>query len=199
MAAGNYWMAMYNLEVSPGQLIGPRMVLTLGLGLMFAPISVAAYKYVPAHLRGPGGGSCSAFFARRGAGHVGTSMASTIQERREQFHLAHLDETLNPMNPYVREFLGRTPGMYLLAPQADPARPSLQALQGLERSPQQQAASLAFFDVFWLCAVLARRSLIVLVLMMKRSVAEKGEHLSAESGEWTRRRGSIAQARSGVL
>jgi DHA2 family multidrug resistance protein len=52
MAAGMYWMARMNLQISPWQVIGPRMVLTLGLGLLFAPMSVAAYKYVPPRLRG---------------------------------------------------------------------------------------------------------------------------------------------------
>ena len=52
------------------------------------------------------------------------------------------------------------------------------SLQTLDNLRQQQALSLAFFDVFWLCAVLAV-ALVVLVLLMKRSVAEKGEHVSA--------------------
>ena len=52
MAAGNYWMTQMNLEISFWQVIWPRMVLTLGLGLLFAPTSVAAYKYVPVYLRG---------------------------------------------------------------------------------------------------------------------------------------------------
>ena len=43
----------------------------------------------------------------------------------------------------------------------------------------QQAASLAYFDIFWLAAVLAL-VLIPLVLLMKRSVAEKGEHVGGE-------------------
>ena len=44
---------------------------------------------------------------------------------------------------------------------------------------QQQAASLAYFDVFWLCAVLGVL-LVFLVLLMKRSVAEKGAHVGPE-------------------
>ena len=55
MAAGNYWMARMNLQISIWQVIWPRMVLTLGLGLLFAPASVAAYKYVSgASARGGG-------------------------------------------------------------------------------------------------------------------------------------------------
>jgi len=52
-------------------------------------------------------------------------------------------------------------------------------LQALANLRQQQAASLAYFDVFWLFAVLAV-ALVFLVLLMKRSVAEKGEHIGAE-------------------
>jgi hypothetical protein len=40
---------------------------------------------------------------------------------------------------------------------------------------QQQAASFANFDFCWLCAVLSV-ALVVLVLFVNRSVAEKGEH-----------------------
>ena len=52
-------------------------------------------------------------------------------------------------------------------------------MQTLDNLRQQQALSLAFFDIFWLCAVLSV-ALVVLVLLMKRSVAEKGEHVGAE-------------------
>ena len=97
MAAGNYWMARMNLQISPGQVVGPRMLLTLGLGLLFAPMSVAAYKYTPVHLRGAAVGLLS--LLRTEGGSVGTSMAQTIQERREQFHLSRLAEGLEPTEP----------------------------------------------------------------------------------------------------
>jgi DHA2 family multidrug resistance protein len=51
--------------------------------------------------------------------------------------------------------------------------------QALADLREQQAASLAYFDVFWLFAVLAV-SLVVVVLLMKPSVAEKGAHVAAE-------------------
>ena len=52
-------------------------------------------------------------------------------------------------------------------------------VQALDNLRQEQALSLAFFDVFWVCAVVSA-ALVVLVLLMKRSVAEKGERISAE-------------------
>jgi DHA2 family multidrug resistance protein len=52
-------------------------------------------------------------------------------------------------------------------------------LTALAKLHQQQAASLAYFDVFWLCAILGV-ALAFLVLLMKRSSAEKGAHIGAE-------------------
>ncbi len=53
------------------------------------------------------------------------------------------------------------------------------ALEMLASLREQQSSSLAYFDVFWVGAALAL-GLVVLVLFMKRSVAEKGAHLAAE-------------------
>jgi DHA2 family multidrug resistance protein len=52
-------------------------------------------------------------------------------------------------------------------------------LQVLDNLRQQQASSLAYFDVFFLCAALGV-ALIWLVLIMKPSAAEKGAHVGAE-------------------
>jgi DHA2 family multidrug resistance protein len=175
MAAGNYWMVRMNLQVSFWHVIGPRMVLTLGLGLIFAPASVAAYKYIPVHLRGAAVGLFS--LLRTEGGSVGTSLSQTIQEPRQQLHLSRLGENLGPLNPHVQSFLEQT-REYFMQWTGDPARSQQLAVQSLDSLRQQQAASLAFFDIFWVCAVLSA-ALIPLVLLMKRSVAEKGEHVSA--------------------
>jgi DHA2 family multidrug resistance protein len=176
MAAACYWMALLNLQISPWQVIGPRMLLTLGLGLLFAPMSVAAYKYTPVHLRGAAVGLLS--LLRTEGGSVGTSMAQTIEERREQFHLARLNEWLGPLNSHVHQFLG-TAQQYFQHATGDSARSLVMGLQTLDDLRQQQAASLAYFDVFWMSAVLSA-TLVILVLLMKRSVAEKGERIGGE-------------------
>ena len=176
MAAGNYWMARMNLEISPGQVVGPRMLLTLGLGLIFAPATVAAYKYIPVHLRGAAVGLLS--LLRTEGGSVGTSMAETIVDRRLQFHTARVGEFLDPLNPHVNTFLDQSRAFFVQHT-GDSAGSQLGALQALEELRQQQAAGMAFLDVFWLCAVVSA-ALLVLVLLMKRSMAEKGEHIGAE-------------------
>jgi len=176
MAAANYWMAVLNLEISPWQVIWPRMLLTLGLGLIFAPMSVAAYKYTPVHLRGAAVGLLS--LLRTEGGSVGTSMAQTIEERREQFHLARLTDYLGPLNPHVQGFMERAHELFVQST-GDSTRSLQLGVQALDDLRQQQAASLAYFDVFWLSAVLSA-VLVFLVLLMKRSVAEKGERIGGE-------------------
>ena len=61
----------------------------------------------------------------------------------------------------------------------DPSAAQQLAWQALENLRQQQASSLAYFDVFLLLAVVTL-ALLPLVLLMKRSVAEKGAHIGHE-------------------
>ena len=53
------------------------------------------------------------------------------------------------------------------------------ALQSLEDLREHQASALAYFDAFLIFAVVGV-VLAFLVLLMKRSVAEKGAHIAAE-------------------
>jgi DHA2 family multidrug resistance protein len=176
MAAGNYWMALMNLYISPWQVIWPRVVMIVGLSMIFAPINVAAFKYTPTHLRGAAVGLLA--LLRNEGGSVGTSLAQTLVQRREQFHTARVGEFLDPLNPAVNSFSEQARAFFFQQ-SGDPAASQQMTWQALADLRQQQAASLAYFDDFWLFAVLAV-GLVLLVPLMKRSVAEKGEHIGAE-------------------
>jgi DHA2 family multidrug resistance protein len=176
MAAGCYWMALMNLYISPWQVVWPRVVTITGLSLVFAPLNVAAFKYIPTHLRGAAVGLFA--LLRNEGGSVGTSMAQTIQERRSQFHVSRVNEFLDPLNPHVNTFLEQARTFFLQQSGDAPGSQQL-AVQALDNLRQQQAESLAYFDVFWVAAVLGV-ALAFLVLLMKRSVAEKGVHVGGE-------------------
>jgi DHA2 family multidrug resistance protein len=176
MAIGNYWMALMNLEISPSQVIWPRVVTFAGISLLFAPVNVAAFIYIPRHMRG---GAVGLFaLIRNEGGSVGTSLAKTFEQRREQFHLARVGEFIDPLNASVTDFLEQTrAGFFQLT--GDAAASVQMAIQALADLRLQQAASLAYFDNFWLFAMLSL-ALTPLVFFMKRSVAEKGAHIGAE-------------------
>jgi DHA2 family multidrug resistance protein len=176
VGAANYWMSLMNLEISPWQVVWPRVVLIGGLSMIFAPLNVAAYIYTPRHLRGAAVGLLA--LLRNEGGSVGTSMAQTLQERREQFHTLRLGEYLDRFNPAVNSFAAQSQRA-LLRQTGDPALSKRMSWQALDDLRLQQASSLAYFDVFWFAAVLAF-ALVVLVLLMKRSVAEKGAAIGAE-------------------
>src|SRR6202008_4088853 len=118
MAVGNYWMSQMNLDISPGQVVWPRVMLVVGLSMCFAPANVAAYLYTPPLLRGAAVGLLS--LLRNEGGSVGTSMAQTIQERRDQFHTLRLGESLDSFNAAVASFLEQTQAMFP-PPNGDPS------------------------------------------------------------------------------
>ena len=176
MTIGNYWMSQLNLSISPGQVVWPRVVLIVGISLCFAPVNVAAYLYTPLALRGAAVGLLS--LLRNEGGSVGTSMAQTVQERRLQFHTLRLGEYLDPFDPALKSFLNQARALFVQQTH-DPVAVQQLGWQVLENLRQQQASALAYFDVFWLSAVVTL-VLAPLVLLMKRSVAEKGARVSAE-------------------
>ncbi len=176
MGAGNYWMSQMNLSISPGFVVLPRVLTVMGLSMCFAPLNVAAYLYTPQKLRGAAVGLLS--LLRTEGGSVGTSLAQTLHERLDQFHTLRLGEYLDPFNPAVHAFIHHL-RTFFLGQTGDPSLSGQMAWQGLAILRRQQASSLAYFDCFWVFAVIVL-ALVPLVLFMKRSVAEKGARIGAE-------------------
>ncbi len=176
MAAGNYWMAHLTLDIGPWQVVWPRVVVIAGLSMLFAPLNVAAFIYIPKELRGAAVGLLA--LLRNEGGSVGTSLAQIIQERREQFHVLRLNERLDGLNPAVNHFLNQSQE-YFVRHTGDAALSQQMALGVLDHQRARQALSLAYFDVFSFSAAFGVL-LLVLVLIMRRSVAEKGAPIGAE-------------------
>jgi DHA2 family multidrug resistance protein len=78
----------------------------------------------------------------------------------------------------VHSFAEQTRSLFLQQT-GDPAASQELAWQALESLRQQQASSLAYFDCFWVFAVIMI-FLVPVVLLMKRSVAEAGARVGVE-------------------
>jgi len=176
LGVGAYWMSLLNLEISPWQIVWPRVVFIMGLSSIFAPLNVAAFINIPPQLRGAAVGLLA--LLRNEGGSVGTSVAQTIVQRREQFHALRLGENLDSLNPAVNSYLDQTQPIFLQQT-GDPVATKQMALQSLADLREQQSLALSYFDTFFVIAVGAV-ALIVLVFFMKRSVAAKGAHVAAE-------------------
>jgi len=176
LGIGNFWMSRFTLEISPWDVVWSRIVFIMGLSMIFAPLNVAAFQRIPPQLRGAAVGLLA--LLRNEGGSVGTSVAQTIHERRDQFHSLRLGEYLDGLNPAVNNFLEQAQS-YFLQFNGDPAAAHAMALQSLANLRAQQSSSFAYFDTFVLFAAISV-ALIGLVFFMKRSVLEKGAHAAAE-------------------
>ncbi len=176
VASGNFWMSRMNLDIAPVQVVWARIVMVAGLGLVFAPVNVAAYLFIPRALRGAAVGLLA--LLRNEGGSVGTSLGQTITERREIFHSLRLGDNLDTLNPAVNSYIEQVQPGYLQQT-GDPAAAHQMAWQSLEDLREHQASALAYFDAFLIFAVVGV-VLAFMVLLMKRSAVEKGAHIAAE-------------------
>ena len=116
------------------------------------------------------------------ADHKGRN-AKTIHERRDQFHSLRLGEYLDSLNPAVNSFFEQAQS-YLLKLTGDPVAARQMALQLLENLRQQQSSALAYFDTFFVFAVLSI-PLVAFVSMTakgpKRSVSKEHSLSSSQA------------------
>jgi DHA2 family multidrug resistance protein len=78
----------------------------------------------------------------------------------------------------VASFLDQARGAFLQQT-GDPVAAQQLAWQALENLRQQQASALAYFDVFLTLSVVTL-AMVPVVLLMKRSVAQKGVRIGGE-------------------
>jgi len=176
MAGGAYWFSQLNIEVSPGQIIWPRVVQQIGTAFMFAPLSVAAFIYLPKELRGAAAGIFAVL--RNEGGSAGTSMGKTLVQRRLPLHTDRLGEGLNPLSSPFTDAMHQGQSFFDVST-GDPATSQAMTLQAIDNLRQQQAGTLAYLDGFYVFAILAL-GIIPLALLMRRSVAEPGQHIGVE-------------------
>jgi DHA2 family multidrug resistance protein len=168
IALGNYWLSLRNLSISPGHVIWPRALIVIGAGLMIAPLSVAAYMYLP---KDKLNGATGLFNLLRNQGaSVGVAVAATLLKRRHQFHLARLNENLYASRQAVSDMWAHHQEL-LQTVTGDSVRARLMALARIDAARQREAASLSYLDCFFACSV-AALVLLPFVLLLRKSVRQ---------------------------
>ncbi|HEX4000946.1 MAG TPA: DHA2 family efflux MFS transporter permease subunit [Pirellulales bacterium] len=165
-----YWMSTLNLEVGPYQLIVPRIVQTLGAGMLWVPGNTAAYMYIPRDQTSNASGLFN--LIRNEGSSIGVSVVTTLLVRNSQAHQTFLAAHVNRLNPTATAALHHATAT-VLARTGDPVLSQKMGLAMIYSEVQRQAMALSYFDMFRLFS-LASFIVIPLVLLMKRSVAEKG-------------------------
>lgn len=164
------WMSGLNLGVSPGMVISPRNFQTLGAGMMFVPLNMAAYAFLPKDQTNNASGLFS--LVRNEGSSIGVAITNTLLQRRTQFHQFRMIEHLNPLNPAASRWLSGVSGA-VQAHGGDPAMGRRVGLGVMYQIVQQQAAAISYLDMFWLFAMLSFAA-VPLAFLMKRSTADAG-------------------------
>ncbi|SAI70885.1 multidrug resistance protein [Bordetella ansorpii] len=129
-----------------------RATQSLGIGLLFVPVTTLAYITLPQRLNGDGTALFTMF--RNIAGSVGIAMSSALLRDRTQVRQAYLSEHLSPYDPSFQETLQRMARS--IQDYAHVAGDATQAAAGqMYRTLINQATFQAYQDIFAYCAILA--------------------------------------------
>lgn len=169
-AISMFLMQRLSLEASYWAFVWPRIVLGIGLAMIFVPLTTVTLSAIPKEEIGNATGMFN--LLRNIGGSVGIAVAATMLGRLSQFYQTVLVPHINQYNPAFQlrfEQLKQallTKG--LSATQADQG--ALTMLYGMVR---QQAATLAYNRIFFIVG-LAFLAIIPLLLLLKRPKHQTG-------------------------
>ena len=129
-----------------------RMLLSVGLPLVFLPILTASYNGVPPDKTDQASALLNA--ARNIGGSMGISLANNVLWDREQFHQSMLVGQALPSNVQYQNTLHQVTN-YFVAQGSALAQAHQQAIQWIGQQLQAQASLLGYMDVFWLLMVIS--------------------------------------------
>jgi DHA2 family multidrug resistance protein len=163
-SASMFHLTGFNTEMSFNHLMWARVYQCIGLPLFFVPLNTIAYSDLP-----PGkSNNASALMnlMRNLGGGVGISVAVMLLERRTQFHMDRLASHLSMYDTAFRDRLHNMVATFM-SNGSGPLDSQTQALSAIYHTVQQQAAMLAYVDVFQIGAV-GSLAVVVLVLFLKK-------------------------------
>ena len=150
-------LSMYDLTRVYGDLgfwffARSRMLLGVGLPLIFVSITSASYDGVPPDKTDQASALINA--ARNTGGSIGISLVSNVLAHREQFHQSRLVENAIPSSVQYQDTLHQLMN-YFAAHGSSLAQAQQQAVDWIGQQVQSQASFLAYMDVFWVLMLIS--------------------------------------------
>jgi len=149
-----------------------RLAQSAGLGFLFVPITLAAYIGMPAEKSNVVAGMVN--FMRNMGSSVGTSMVTTLIDRRSQYHQSVLVSHTTPGNQNFQNLINGL-AQRLVHGGMSPPDARVRAYATIYQTAQAQAATLAYIDVFWILAVGAAIMFFLSFLLKKNDPHAGGE------------------------
>jgi DHA2 family multidrug resistance protein len=152
VAASMYDMTRVYADVGFWFFATSRMLLGIGLPLIFLSITTASYNGIPPEKTDQASALINA--ARNTGGSIGVSLAANVLAHREQFHQSRLIEHAMPSSlPYQTTLQQVTD--YFAAHGSSLLAAKQQAIAWIGQAVQAQAALLAYVDVFWVLMLIS--------------------------------------------
>ena len=171
IASSCWWMSSMNLDVAEMNLIVPRIVQVLGLGLITVPVSTMVFRFIPKTESSQGAGLYA--LVRNEGGSLGIALVSTMLQRRAQLFQQTLGRNMTASSGAVQQFVAGQ----VAAPGAA-ADNRYHALALLYTQLQRQSMLLAYMDQFrMLCVIML--CMLPLVFFLKRPPVQKHIELEA--------------------
>jgi MFS transporter, DHA2 family, multidrug resistance protein len=123
-----------------------RVLLGIGLPLIFLPILTASFDGIPHDKTDMA--SALINMARNTGGSIGISIANNVLAHRAQFHQSRLGELVNSSTTQYQAALKQATD-YFVAQGSALAHAQQQAFTWISQQVQTQATFLAYIDVFW--------------------------------------------------
>lgn len=169
MTIATWWLSLANLDVSESNLIWPRVLQVMGLGMTTVPLSTIMFRFLPAEQSSNAAGIYA--LVRNEGGSIGIALSSTFLQRTAQAHQAYLAADITPSNiPAMQaaQALGHAVGGSAAADN------SYAGLALLYHQLQRQATLLAYMDQYRMFAYILL-CLLPLVLFLKRPPRQTGK------------------------
>jgi DHA2 family multidrug resistance protein len=166
IALGTWWLSLGNLDMAESNLIWPRVVQILGLGMTTVPLSTIMFRFLPADQTSNASGIYA--LVRNEGGSIGIAISSTFLQRAAQTHQAYLAANINPSNPLAALAARGLAAMHgSVASSGSVSDNAYAGLALLYAQVQRQAELLAYMDQYRMFAYMLA-CLIPLVLLLKR-------------------------------
>jgi DHA2 family multidrug resistance protein len=151
-AASMYWLTDVNPNLDFWFFADTRMLIGVGLPLIFIPITAASYQGLKKSQTDMASALLNA--ARNTGGSIGVSLASNVLAHREQFHQSRLVESTIPSSIGYQESLKQATH-YFVSMGSSLSTAKAQATAWVGQQVAEQASLLAYVDVFWTLMLLA--------------------------------------------
>jgi DHA2 family multidrug resistance protein len=173
-----YWLAIgftivalamwYSTSLVPDASFGyfatVRVFQTIGMPFMFIPINSVAYTGLPP--RKTSEASALVNVARNLGGSVGISLANVELVQRSQFHQARMVDNLTQTSPSMQSAMHNLTDYFTQF--GSPASAQARAFGYIGQLVGQQAALMAYIDIFYTWAIVAALLVPAVLLLIKR-------------------------------